>query len=63
NERVSLFIIKENAPFRMESAHRYFRIGAPLILEWTHQSTGICIMKDIKKRKYSKIIINKTISN
>ena len=26
----------------MESAHRYFRIGAPLILEWTHQSTGIC---------------------
>ena len=27
----------------MESAHRYFRIGAPLILEWTHQSTGICI--------------------
>ena len=29
----------------MESAHRYFRIGAPLILEWTHQSTGICNMK------------------
>lgn len=27
----------------MESAHRYFRIGAPLILEWTHQSTGICM--------------------
>lgn len=26
----------------MESTHRYFRIGAPLILEWTHQSTGIC---------------------
>ena len=37
-----MFIIKESAPFRMESAHRYFRIGAPLILEWTHQSTGIC---------------------
>ena len=28
----------------MESAHRYFRIGAPLILEWTHQSTGICTL-------------------
>ena len=29
----------------MESAHRYFRIGAPLILEWTHQSTGICSLQ------------------
>lgn len=33
----------------MESAHRYFRIGAPLILEWTHQSTGICTDIDILK--------------
>ena len=31
----------------MESAHRYFRIGAPLILEWTHQSTGICKQKGL----------------
>lgn len=32
----------------MESAHRYFRIGAPLILEWTHQSTGICTFQRIQ---------------
>ena len=25
----------------MESAHRYFRIGAPLILDWAHRLTGI----------------------
>lgn len=36
----------------MESAHRYFRIGAPLILEWTHQSTGICIYRKRIPYKY-----------
>ena len=25
----------------MESAHHYFRIGAPLILDWAHRLTGI----------------------
>ena len=36
----------------MESAHRYFRIGAPLILEWTHQSTGICNNCNNEKNEY-----------
>lgn len=66
-----MFIIKESAPFRMESAHRYFRIGAPLILEWTHQSTGICkILADeaveqnvIIKESESRGIKGKTLWN
>ena len=40
----------------MESAHRYFRIGAPLILEWTHQSTGIC--NDVYVVWYCKTLQN-----
>lgn len=53
-----MFIIKESAPFRMESAHRYFRIGAPLILEWTHQSTGICSEAVPKSKKLLKFTLN-----
>ena len=30
----------------MESAHRYFRIGAPLILDWAHRLTGIRMSDD-----------------
>lgn len=44
----------------MESAHRYFRIGAPLILEWTHQSTGICIYVKKAIELYKKNFSNST---